>query len=787
MSHSKEDYNMYEFHYRSLAENSSDFIIRFAPDLTHIYVNKATELFTGISREEFLGKSHRDLGFPEELADYWEEQIGQVFQTGVNYRAQFTMHVGEQPVTLDWHLIPEFDSAGKVCSVLSTSRDITELERAKQLLKEQAAFFSRTKKIAKVGSWQLNLITNELTWSPHAYHIFQVPEGTPLTYEKFLTYVHPDDVEYLDQQWQLAINNQNEYDVEHRIIVAGEVKWVRELVEFEFDETGAIPIYAYGAVQDITDFKITQLALHMSEERFRSYIEKASDLIFTVVCDGTISYVSPNIMEMLGYQQREIVGENLANLIHWQDVHILNHSILKRVKNSKERDKCYINSDILEFRARHKKGQWRWFSAKESVLHTSEELLEVIVTARDVTEQKQLEEELDKYYTDIENLYQHLEREINRAKEVHEKSFPEKLPEVAGVSFAAVYNPAEKIGGDLYDVIQKDDQLIMYISDVTGHGLDSAILSSFIKNTINAYVALNPGNVEPKELISFLNKQLQSLKYPEDYFICIFILIYEIASKELTYMGVGFHDLPLVVTADGEISFLDNSGLPISTALDIDKFELRDKKISLTDGSSILLYTDGLSEQRVGDQHFKEKLIGLMANKNYLPPDALSHYIMNEFASCNNGVIQGEDDITFLIMKIDSSPKETYHWEINKLSQLQEAIEDIAQILPESNEALDIILVIHELSINGLEHGNLFDEGKKISIDLVILTGEYITATIHDQGNGFDWKSKLGAPLELEGVSERGRGLALSAVFSKEIYYNHSGNKVVVVFDFFET
>jgi PAS domain S-box-containing protein len=125
--------------------------------------------------------------------------------------------------------------------------------RAEEELFESRANLSRAQLVAQTGSWWLNLQHDELRWSEETNRIFGIPKDTPVTYEIFLDCVHPDDREYLMQKWQAALRG-SPYDIEHRIIVDGNVRWVHEKSELEFDAQG-VPTGGFGTVQDITDSK----------------------------------------------------------------------------------------------------------------------------------------------------------------------------------------------------------------------------------------------------------------------------------------------------------------------------------------------------------------------------------------------------------------------------------------------------------------------------------------------------------------------------------------------------
>ena len=105
-------------------------------------------------------------------------------------------------------------------------RDIAERKRAEEALRESREDLNRAQAVAHTGSWRMNVQKNELTWSEENHRIFEILPGTHMTYETFLSTVHPEDREYVDREWMAALKGEP-YDIEHRIIVDGTVKWVQ--------------------------------------------------------------------------------------------------------------------------------------------------------------------------------------------------------------------------------------------------------------------------------------------------------------------------------------------------------------------------------------------------------------------------------------------------------------------------------------------------------------------------------------------------------------------------------
>ena len=121
--------------FRSLAENSQDYIMRYDEECRHVYENPAALRVSGLSEKDIIGKTHREAGFDAELSDVWEEKITRVFKTGQAAQTIFDWEGAEGKVYLDWRLFPEFDASGKVKTVLGVSRDITEIKQAEEQIK----------------------------------------------------------------------------------------------------------------------------------------------------------------------------------------------------------------------------------------------------------------------------------------------------------------------------------------------------------------------------------------------------------------------------------------------------------------------------------------------------------------------------------------------------------------------------------------------------------------------------------------------------------------------------
>ncbi|MEH2120221.1 PAS domain S-box protein [Nostoc sp.] len=139
-------------------------------------------------------------------------------------------------------------------------------------------------------------------------------------------------------------------------------------------------------VRDTSD-KV-QAAFIESDAKFRSMVENAHDIIFAVTLEGILSYVSPNLTDLLGYEVAEIEGKSFIPLIHPDDVSICADYFQRLLTTSDKQD-------AIEYRVKHKNGSWRWHTSNSSVIKdVNGNFLNFLGICYDTTDRKQAEEAL---------------------------------------------------------------------------------------------------------------------------------------------------------------------------------------------------------------------------------------------------------------------------------------------------------------------------------------------------------------------------------------------------------
>lgn len=158
-------------------------------------------------------------------------------------------------------------------------QDILERKKAEAMLEESKTHLERSQQIAHLGSWELDLRSSRLSWSDEVYRIFGFTPGEFVaTYDEFLSLVHPDDRDTVNNVYLKSIKrNLNSYEIDHRIIrnKTGEVRFVHEKCAHFRDGAGKI-IRSVGMIHDITEYKNAEKELKESKDKLNIALEIAN-------------------------------------------------------------------------------------------------------------------------------------------------------------------------------------------------------------------------------------------------------------------------------------------------------------------------------------------------------------------------------------------------------------------------------------------------------------------------------------------------------------------------------
>ncbi|MFN2340288.1 MAG: SpoIIE family protein phosphatase [Halanaerobium sp.] len=288
----------------------------------------------------------------------------------------------------------------------------------------------------------------------------------------------------------------------------------------------------------------------------------------------------------------------------------------------------------------------------------------IIQSYRDITERKESENKLKYYYNQIKELYAELDREFDKGIRIHQQFLPKKLPETDNLDIKAYFQPANRLGGDFYNVIDTGDQLLIYLADVSGHGLDGSMLNIFLRELVNNYLS-DPKNlvngIDTVDFLKFIIKRYHAEEISIEYMTCLLIGVYNKKENSFAFSNAGLHIPPLYINQKGELKKIENGGVPISTAIDLESYlaagliKYQELKIELEPEEALLLTTDGIIEEKNKDKssplQYGLKRLAAVFKENYKLPAAELITAINQDFKNYSGAEMTQDDITFLVLK----------------------------------------------------------------------------------------------------------------------------------------
>ena len=360
-------------------------------------------------------------------------------------RGQATWDKEERPVYFAGHL-----------------SDIHERKLTTKRIQLHVNRLSESQRLANAGDWELNLIANQLYWSPQIFSIFEIdPKHFEATYDLFLSKVHPQDRDVVSKTYQDSVKNRNAYKLIHRLLMPdGRIKYVEEHGYTVYDAKGS-PLKSLGTMQDITELEETKQKLHQLNEKLETLVEARTMVLedqskklehingeleervkertrklesanqflaqseqrfrtlFECMRDGSavfdpsmqLSMCNKEFERLTGYTRKEMEGVNLLEkLVHPEDLTGL-------VKNNARRLAGEKVDHNYEFRWIRKDGETRFIDGHFESVYFEDKLIGLQGVCRDITERKIAEQELRKLNEELELRVRERTQDLEKARD----------------------------------------------------------------------------------------------------------------------------------------------------------------------------------------------------------------------------------------------------------------------------------------------------------------------------------------------------------------------------------
>lgn len=678
-----------------LLQESPHFISIMNKEGYALLISDTTSPLTKMKKEELIGKNIAEI-LPHPAKKEFLEQAKrmQIEKKPFSISSAAQGEEREMPILLWFYPLTREDMTIKgILGICATRIDTTIIEED---LKRNEALLRASQRMTGVGGWEWDIEKQTMFWTDEAYliHDFELGEflpGTPEHIAKSMECYRPEDRPIIHKAFERCVEKGEPYDLEFPFTTAkGRKLWIRTIAEPIIEEGRITRVL--GNIMDITKHRKTleliearvALLRFASKNSLDAVLQKTLDIVCSFMESpiGFYHFVSPDekTLTLKAWSTDTLeyfckMGDTRGMQYRIADAGVWTECIQKR--------RPIIHNDYASLP--HKKGmpEGHALVTREVVVPImreerivsilgvgnksedySEEDIQIVSffadVAWEIAEDKMAEEKIQEYTTtlelqnlELESLYDHLDREIEKAMTIHQRTLPKRLPESDNLKIAAYYQPADIMGGDFYHSIKKGSKIISYVSDVTGHGLESALLSSFVKDMVNSYIAFTPvWDIKAQDIIKFLYEQYRENNFPEDYFVCIYVTALDLETLELTYIGSGAQNDSLLSLGDKEQLHLNNSGLPISSTFPFSMLNTVEKKIALQAPFTLLLNTDGITEQSIGEERYEDRLNKIFFKNAHLPPESIVEVIREDFKHFNRGSLLGDDDITFLVIQV---------------------------------------------------------------------------------------------------------------------------------------
>jgi len=430
--------------YHDLVETAQDLIWQCDAEGRYVFLNPAWERVLGYTVEEMLGRKFMDFQDPT-VAERDVDTFSRLLEGGpvIGYE---TVHRAKDGT--DVHLVFNaklyHDEHGKVAGTRGSAYDITERNKAKETLRKSEELLRQSQFVTRVGHYVFNITARTWSSSDVLNEIFGVGPDYVRTMDSWLDIIHPEDrQEMIDYMVNHVIHGGMPFDREYRImrISDGTVHWVHGLGNLEFSEDGQ-PVRMFGTIQDISDRKSAELALHESERKYRQLVENANSIILMWNSEGRVTFFNRFAEKFFGFTEAEIVGKHVVG------------TIVPETESSSGRDLGHLMREICENPDRFEDNEnenvtrngrrvWvRW--RNRAILNSEGKPLGVLSLGIDETDRKKAEEALTDAKNFAERLIQtanvifvqlNLRGEVIRLNEAAEQVTGYSLAELEGKSW----------------------------------------------------------------------------------------------------------------------------------------------------------------------------------------------------------------------------------------------------------------------------------------------------------------------------------------------------------------
>jgi phosphoserine phosphatase RsbU/P len=591
------------------------------------YVNESFTRLTGYAAEEIVGRNPRVLR-SQHTASHQYRRLWRAIAGGREWSGEIQdrrkngeLYWAKETIT------PMKNARGEISHYLAIQQDITQEKLDKEALKESEARFRHVAQLTGEWLWEQDpdgryvyssaAVRKILGYSPseiigRSYRDLQTAEREEVSAPS----IHPKE------DFRPFYRLVNRY--RHR---NGKDVYTESSGAPILDDAGRLAKWR-GVDHDITEHKAFEDALRLRDRAIESVH------VGVAISDGQKEgnpniYVNPALCIMTGYSREELLGKSLKLLRGPETDPGALDQISQAIAAGRD---CTV--DLRYYR---KNGQPFWCELLISpVMEENGKVSHHVGIYTDVTERRRADES---------------RHELEIAKGIQLSLLPGAPLRVPQAEFAGICVPAGQVGGDYFDFFYSSDSADVVIADVSGHSVGAALIMTVVRSTLRAEARrMTEVSTSPAQILQDLAELLYEDLNRAELFITMFYMKLDPGSRVLTYANAGHNWALLLKRDESDCVLLDADGLIMGVRPRID-FE--EKKVQLSKGDLVLLYTDGVTEAQNGAGEFfgLERLCEALKASRSLPPEKLIQNLLDDvYAFCENRSL--EDDLAIVAMKV---------------------------------------------------------------------------------------------------------------------------------------
>ena len=372
--------------------------------------------------------------------------------------------------------------------------------------------------------------------------------------------------------------------------------------------------------------------------------------------------------------------------------------------------------------------------------------------------------------------------ELEVAKEIQLATLPTEFVTNKDIEIQAELRAAKQVGGDFYDYFRlDDDHIALLIADVSGKGIPAAMI---MMKTITCFRNIVSLDKEPSQILKEVNKIINKGNDSNMFVTCFFAMI-NTKTGEMKFANAG-HNPPIIGQPKNYRYLKCKSGFVLGPLKDV---YVVDETYQLSNGDTLTLYTDGLTEARSvsGEFYGEERLLFMFNKKEYSCLVELHHSIKDDIDKFAEGADQA-DDMTYITVKYHG---DNYLYKEARFRGVKESLPEMIKLIDDFGHEMNLQemfinnlnVVADEMLSNVVKYGYA-DYVDEIFIRLLFNTdkNEFVL-TIIDRGIPFDPFQVNNKPIEgdISQIREGGLGTLIVKKLMTEYAYDYINHKNIVI------